>query len=266
MLSFSSAVRSKSPQPLLGTSLTITNVYAAQILARCGFDWVMIDMEHSPMSASDMTAIVHSTVAASQGTCIPLVRVPSHGVEWIKWALDSGASGIVIPMVNTRQECEDIVSRALYPPAGARSSGPFRTVFADLNPDTTPEKYKKETTKNLVVFPMIESAIAVENADDIMSVPGVDGVFIGPVDLRASLGLNGVFGTEEVYLKALQKLVSIGKRLGVYVGVLGFGEVLTRYTEMGFDYLLLPTDGELFAMGAKNILESSREFTHKRLS
>lgn len=215
------------------------------------------------MSASGMTAIVHSTVAASQGTCIPLVRVPSHGVEWIKWALDSGASGIVIPMVNTRQECEDIVSRALYPPAGARSSGPFRTIFADLDQEATPDRYKKETAKNLVVFPMIESAIAVENAEDIMSVPGVDGVFIGPVDLRASMGLDGAFGTEEVYLRALEKIVSTGKRLGLYVGVLGFGEVLTRYTEMGFNYLLLPTDGELFAMGAKSILESSRGFVNK---
>jgi 2-keto-3-deoxy-L-rhamnonate aldolase RhmA len=224
----------------------------------------MIDMEHSPMSALDMTAIVHSTVAASAGTCVPLVRVPSHGVEWIKWALDSGASGIVIPMVNSRRECEEIISRARYPPAGARSSGPFRTVYANLNKDATVERYKIETAKEVAVIPMIESAVGVQDAEGIMSVPGVDGVFIGPVDLRASLGLDGVFGMEEIYLEALQKIVGLGKKLGVFVGILGVGETaLTRYTQMGFDYLLLPTDAELFAVGARSCLEASRQFVQK---
>src|ERR1700753_3649847 len=127
MASFNASLRQK--ECLLGTFVSFNDPYSAQVLARCGFDWLMLDMEHSPLSAQEITAMVHATVAASGGSCAPIVRLPSHGVEWVKWALDSGAAGIIVPMVNCRAEVEDVVKRALYPPRGQRSFGPFRATF-----------------------------------------------------------------------------------------------------------------------------------------
>ncbi|KAK3659120.1 hypothetical protein LTR56_001558 [Elasticomyces elasticus] len=210
----------KERKPLLGSFLSFNTAYAAQILARCGFDWLMIDMEHAPLSAQEATNMVHSTVAASQGSCMPIIRVPSHGVEWIKWALDSGADGIIIPMVNNKAEMDLIIKRALYPPAGARSSG-------------------------------------VENANAIMSTPGVDGIFVGPVDLRSSMGFAGPDGDEEQYLNALNKLLGIGKRLNKPVGILLSPTAPKKQIEMGFDYFLMTGDADLMSRAAMTMLAAT---------
>ncbi|KAK5712494.1 hypothetical protein LTR15_012074 [Elasticomyces elasticus] len=247
----------KEHKPLLGSFLSFNTAYAAQILARCGFDWLMIDMEHAPLSAQEATNMVHSTVAASQGNCMPIIRVPSHGVEWIKWALDSGADGIIIPMVNNKAEMDLIIKRALYPPAGARSSGPFRTPFADLDPAATMSKYRTETVASTVVLPMIESVEGVENAEAIMTTPGVDGIFVGPVDLRSSMGFAGPDGDEEQYLKALDKLLAIGKRLDKPVGILLSPTAPQRQIEMGFDYFLMTGDADLMSRAAMAMLAAT---------
>jgi 2-keto-3-deoxy-L-rhamnonate aldolase RhmA len=244
--------KSRSKSPLLGGFVSFNTPYAAQIMARCGFDWLLIDMEHSPISALQATEMVHATVTASQGTCAPIIRTPSHGVEWIKWALDSGVSGIIVPMVNTKVEMDEIVKRAKYPPRGQRSSGPFRTPFADLDEKTTSfGRYVTETVKDVALLPMIESVEGVENAEAILSTESVNGVFIGPVDLRNSMGLSGSDGTEEVYIRALQKILTITKRLGIPAGILGSQDALFRQVEMGFDYFLLAGDAAMLVLGAE---------------
>ena len=116
MSSFIASIRSKGPQ--LGIFITFNTEFPAQILGSSGYDFVIIDMEHTPVSALEATHIVHAVGAASKGTCAPLVRVPSHGVEWIKWGLDSGAAGIVVPMVTSKEEAEAVVQKACYPPLG----------------------------------------------------------------------------------------------------------------------------------------------------
>lgn len=218
--SFLAKVKSKTP--LLGAFISLNTPYAAQIMARGGFDWLLIDMEHSPLSAHAATDMVHATITASMGSCVPVIRVPSHGVEWIKWALDSGCSAIIVPMVNNKAEVDVIVKYACYPPLGQRSSGPFRTPYADLSETSNSfARYRKEVAKGVAVLVMIESVEGVENAEAIMSTQGVSGVFIGPVDLRASMGLEGSDGDEEIYLTALTTVLSISKRLGIPVGILG---------------------------------------------
>ena len=246
-------------EPLLGSFLGFNTPYAAQVLGRCGFDWLMIDMEHSPLSAQEATNMVHATVASSQGSCMPIIRVPSHGVEWIKWALDSGADGIIIPMVNNKTEIDLIIKRALYPPAGARSSGPFRTPFADLNPSATMGDYKSATVKDTVILPMIESVEAVKNAEAIMTAPGVDGILIGPVDLRASMGFDGPDGDERQYLEALEKVLALGKRLKKPVGILLSPTEPVRQIKMGFDYFLMTGDADLMAQAAKAAIRTTKD-------
>ena len=98
---------------------------SANLMASAGFDWMLIDMEHTPLSAREATAIVHAVANGSGGKCSPLVRIPAAEVSWVKWALDAGADGIVVPMVQSKEEAERIVRYSKYPPVGQRSFGPF---------------------------------------------------------------------------------------------------------------------------------------------
>jgi 2-keto-3-deoxy-L-rhamnonate aldolase RhmA len=256
--SFLAKVQSKSL--LLGAFISLNTPYAAQIMARCGFDWLLIDMEHSPLSAHAANDMVHATIAASLGTCVPVIRVPSQGVEWIKWALDSGCSAIIVPMVNNKAEVDLVVKYARYPPLGQRSSGPFRTPYADLSETSNSfARYRREVAEGVAILAMIESVEGVENAEAIMSTQGVSGVFIGPVDLRSSMEFDGSDGDEEVYLSALRKILAIAKGLGIPVGILGSQENLERQVQMGFDFFLLAGDAGLLAKGAEVVLEKARK-------
>jgi 2-keto-3-deoxy-L-rhamnonate aldolase RhmA len=256
---FLQKISSAAPKPLLGAFLSLSTPYVAQIMARSGFDWLLIDMEHSPLSAHTANDMAHSAITASQGSCVPVIRVPSHGVEWIKWALDSGCSAIIVPMVNNKEEMDLIIKRACYPPLGQRSSGPFRTPYADLEEMTNSfQQYVEEKAKGVAVLAMIESTEGVENAEAIMSTKGVAGVFIGPVDLRNSMGLKGSDGDEAVYLSALKKILDISKKLGIPVGILGSQDKLARQVEMGFSYFLLAGDAALMGIGAEVVLGKAK--------
>ncbi|KAK5735815.1 hypothetical protein LTR17_007825 [Elasticomyces elasticus] len=246
----------KEHKPLLGSFLSFNTAYAAQILARCGFDWLMIDMEHAPLSAQEATNMVHSTVAASQGNCMPIIRVPSHGVEWIKWALDSGAASLYLWSI-TRQRWISSSSERCILPREHEAQVSIWTPFADLDPAATMSKYRTQTVASTVVLPMIESVEGVENAEAIMTTPGVDGIFVGPVDLRSSMGFAGPDGDEEQYLNALEKLLAIGKRLDKPVGILLSPTAPKRQIEMGFDYFLMTGDADLMSRAAMAMLATT---------
>ena len=236
---------------LAGACVSIGSVLCGQILARSGFDWIFIDMEHSPMSAEKVTALTQAIVAASAGQCVPVIRTPSHGVEWIKWALDCGAPGIIIPMVNNAIEAESIIQRALYPPRGQRSFGPFLAPFADTDSSSDVAKYLSQKTVTLAIILMIESVEGVKNAEEILSVKGVTGCFIGSFDLRSSLGLPGGDGEEPEFIEALEKVLAIGRRLSLHIGTVASSEAAAkRKTEMGFSFLLTGTDSAFLVSGA----------------
>jgi 2-keto-3-deoxy-L-rhamnonate aldolase RhmA len=226
--------------PLIGCTLGFGTLLSAQIIARVGYDYVLIDMEHNPLSAREAGLMAHVVISASAGRCKSIIRVPSHGVEWIKWALDCGSHGILVPMVTNRKEMEAIVQRAVYPPVGQRSFGPTMAAFADLDREATSAKYFRETSKDVAVIPMIESVEGLENAEAICSVEGVTAVFIGPVDLRLSMGLPGGDGDEEDFLQALQKVLKIGRALGKSVGTFASdGEGCRKRTAEGFDFIMV---------------------------
>ena len=226
--------------PAIGCTLGFGTPLSAQILSRVGYDYVLIDMEHNPLSAREAGILAHVVVSASAGKCKPFIRVPSHGVEWIKWALDCGASGILVPMVQSQTEMEHIIQSAIYPPRGQRSFGPVMAPFADVDPNATVAKYFTQTCKNLAVIPMIESVHGLENAEAICSTDGVNAVFVGPVDLRLSMGLPGGDGNEDTYLAALQKVLGICKRLGRPIGIFAADEdACKKRTSEGFDFLMV---------------------------
>jgi 2-dehydro-3-deoxyglucarate aldolase/4-hydroxy-2-oxoheptanedioate aldolase len=226
--------------------LTIPSVTVAQLAGQADGDFVMIDMEHAPLPMDVVTQMVHAYVQVSRGTRFPIIRIPSHGVEWVKWGMDSGAAGIVIPMVNNATEMQAILDRALYPPAGRRSFGPLYAPFA--HPDGPQggmaTYFERAKRGEIAVLPIIESHEGLENVEEILRLEGVSGCFIGPADLRLSLGLTPAMdGPEPEFLDALRKICAAGRTLGKVVGCMGMGEDhASKRSAEGMNFLLSTID------------------------
>jgi 4-hydroxy-2-oxoheptanedioate aldolase len=171
-------------QPCRGLWLSLPSVAAVRLLARLPWDWMLVDAEHGPMGAETMTQLVAAIADAGRA---PMVRVAHGDVENIKRALDAGAWGIIAPMVNTAAQARAVVAAARFPPLGQRS---FGSAWAGLAFDLSMPEYRRRANDETLVFVQIESGAALDNLDAICGVPGVDGVFVGPVDLAISLYLE----------------------------------------------------------------------------
>src|SRR5215467_12321754 len=230
----------KRGEPVLGAWLSLPSIPSARIMARLGFDWLVVDMEHSaqnPVLMADMVATI-----ADAGTCAPMVRIPGNSVEWFKWALDAGAWGVVVPMVNTREEAQRVVEYAKYPPLGNRSIGgafgPYG--FGITNwPD-----YARMANDETIVTVQIESSLALENLDEILSVPGIDVAFVGPNDLHAQLGLTpSTEGAEPEFVEALERIKMGARKHQVALGIFsGNGEAAAERARQGFQMISVTTD------------------------
>lgn len=174
--------RLKAGEPSIGTWLSLPSPEAAEYVSRVGFDWLVIDAEHNPV---DIRTLAQMFAAMAATNTAPMVRIPWNSGENFKRVLDAGAWGVVVPMVKTRQEAELAVESARYYPDGDRSVGGGR---AAISFNTTGEHYLRNANNEILVVLQIEHITGVENADDILSVPGVDACFIGPNDLAASMG------------------------------------------------------------------------------
>jgi 4-hydroxy-2-oxoheptanedioate aldolase len=204
----------KRGEPSIGTWLTIPSPVIAQLMARTGFDWLTVELEHTP-SSFETAAQMFAIVAASGG--VPLVRVPINSVENIKRVLDIGAWGIVVPMVNSRAEAEAVVKAARYRPIGERSIG---GQLHAANFDTDASTYYAKANNEILVVVMAEHIDAVENIGSILSVPGIDAVFVGPNDLHASMGLPPAFDSDHPqFNEALKKILAHAKAQGIAAGI-----------------------------------------------
>jgi 2-keto-3-deoxy-L-rhamnonate aldolase RhmA len=163
-----------------GVTLTIADPFIAEVMAAQAFDFLMIDTEHSPMSSYQLQ---NQLIALRTSQAAILVRVPEHDENAVMQALDLGAGGVVIPHVETGDECAAAVRAALYPPRGTRGVGPRRAARL-----TNRDRYFRRANDDTFIGVMLESGPAVENIDDILAVPGLGGVIIGTEDLAASLG------------------------------------------------------------------------------
>lgn len=204
----------KAGQPQVGTWLSLGNTYATRVMARVGFPWLTVDMEHSPIDISQAATLFG--VIAEAG-CVPLARVPRGTHENIKRVLDAGAHGIVVPMVNTVEEAKLAIAAAKYPPTGNRSIGGGMHA---LNFDATAGDYYKHANDEILVVLQTESPEGVENAEAIYSLPGVDAIFVGPNDLTFQMrGPDGVDPTPDQLEAMLQRILAIGKKTGTPVGL-----------------------------------------------
>jgi 4-hydroxy-2-oxoheptanedioate aldolase len=221
-------------------------------MARLGFDWLVVDMEHSaqnPVLMADMVATI-----ADAGTCAPMVRIPANSVEWFKWTLDAGAWGVVVPMVNSREEAQRVVEYAKYPPLGARSIG---GAFAPYGFGITDwPGYARVANDEIIVTVQIESALALQNLDEILSVPGIDVAFVGPNDLHAQLGLTpSTEGAEPEFTDALERIKAAARKYHIAPGIFsGNGEAAAERIRQGFQMITVTTDiSSMIAAATRNL-------------
>lgn len=201
-------------EPSFGTWLSLGDLYATRVLARMGFDWLTLDMEHSAIDWSQ-AAMIFACIADAGG--VPLARVPRGSHELIKRVLDAGAWGIVVPMVNTVEEARVAIAAAKYPPEGNRSLGGG---MHSMNFNATSGEYFKQANDEILVILQTESPTGVKNAREIYSLPGVDGIFVGPVDLRANMrAADGSEASDEEFEDLLAQVVAIGRETGTPTGM-----------------------------------------------
>jgi 4-hydroxy-2-oxoheptanedioate aldolase len=200
--------------PQVGTWLSLASPLAARFQARAGWHWLTVDMEHSAVDW-ETTALMFAAIADAGGT--PLIRVPSIAHEHAKRALDQGAYGIVFPMCNSRQQAELAVAACKYPPEGNRSVGGSQHA---LNFDTDPATYYRNANQRTLVIVQIEHREGVERCEEILSVPGIDAVFVGPNDLLASMHKTPQMETDDPqFVAALQTIRTTALRHGVAPGI-----------------------------------------------
>ncbi len=187
----------------IGSWITLGDCAATEIMAKTGFDWLVVDMEHSAIDigkAQDLVRVIELC------GCVPLVRVKANDPNFIKQALDAGAHGVVVPMVNSAEDAVSAVKSAKYPPKGSRGVGLARAQEYGLKFD----KYIKWASENIIVIAQIEHIDAVNQLEDILRVDEVDGFFVGSYDLSGSLGKPGEFKHPKVKA-ALEKIQRIAK-------------------------------------------------------
>jgi len=226
-----------------GVGLWLSNpcAYTTRQAARLLYDWMLVDTEHSPIDLKTMSDMV-ATIIDANGPA-PLVRVSWNSIENIKRALDCGAWGVMVPMVNTRAEAEAVVRACKYPPAGERSfGGPAAHLsfgYRNLL------EYQAAANEQTMVIVQLETVEAVKNANEILSVPGIDLCFVGPADLHISMGLPPVADANEpVFLEALEKIKAAAKKNKVATGTYaGSGEAAAMRIKQGFQ--MVNTGNEL---------------------
>lgn len=219
----------------------------ASIAGTCGFDWLFIDTEHNSMSIDTAAQIAMAAIATG---VTPIVRVPGHEHHHCARALDNGALGVVVPHVDTAEQAKKIADFCRYPPLGHRSiAGNMPALrFAALPVGEATQRMNEE---NLVVV-MLETPLAIENAEAIAAVPGVDVLLVGTNDLCAEMGIHGQFGDPRVSA-AYDKVIAACKKHGKFPGMGGVYDpaLMQKYVGMGMRFILSGNDLAFLMAAAK---------------
>lgn len=231
--------------------LAIGNSFSAEVMAHQGWDTLTIDLQHGVI---DYTVMVAMLQAISTTATVPIVRVPWLEPGIMMKSLDAGAYGLICPMVNTREDAQKFVAWTNYAPQGTRSFGPIRALLyggAD---------YATQANDTVVRFAMIETAQALDNLDAILSVEGLDAIYIGPSDLSLALGCRPVFDdVDPPVAQALEHILERAKAHGVQAGVHnGIAEGALARIAKGFRFVTVGSDARLMAAGSQQVLAKMR--------
>jgi len=235
-------------EAVIGTFISIGHPDVAEWLSRLGFDWLLLDNEHSPTGLETLQTMMQGM---NGSPCVPLVRPQWNDPVIIKRVLDAGAYGVLIPWVNSKEQAEQAVSACKYPPQGLRGFGPRRAGMFD--PD-----YFTTANDEILVTVQIETGEALKNLDDIMAVPGIDACYIGPYDLSVSLG----FGVppkwdEPRYMAAIDRVLEVAARHGKPAGMFANMENIEWALEKGFRFNSVDNDDIFLLRGARMALEKA---------
>jgi len=244
----------KRGEAVIGTFVMMGHPDVAEWLSRVGFDWLLLDSEHTPNSYETLQRQMQ---AMNGSGCIPIVRPQWNDPVVMKRVLDIGAYGVLIPWVNSREEAENAVRYCKYPPEGMRGWGPRRAGMFD--PD-----YYQTANDELLITIQIETQEALDNLDEILSVPGIDACYIGPWDLSVSLG----FGippdwNAPRYQAAFDKVLEAAAKHGKPAGMFCLSDNVEWAIKKGFIYNTVDIDDLFLIQGAGKALEKARNAAKK---
>jgi 4-hydroxy-2-oxoheptanedioate aldolase len=231
--------------------LAIANPFSAELMAHQGFDSVTIDLQHGPV---DFQAAVGMLAAISTTPAVPMVRVPWNEPILAGKLLDAGAYGIICPMINSKAEAEALVTACRYPPRGSRSFSPNRAVLyggAD---------YWQHANEEILILAMVETQQGVKNLEEIVSVDGLDGVYVGPSDLSMSMGVAPSLDPQDAnVLAAVKSICAVTRKRGKIAGAHtdGAKTALRRYSE-GYQLCTILSDARLMANAAAAAVREAR--------
>ena len=232
--------------------LAIPSTFSAETMAHQGWDSLTIDIQHGVV---DYQNAVHMLTAISTTDTVPVVRVPWLDEAILMKVLDAGAYGVICPMVNNAADAERLVAATHYPPLGRRSFGPIRALLY------AGQDYPQHANDTVVVFAMIETREGLDNLEEILRVPGLDAIYVGPSDLSLALGCKPTFDdVEPPAAEAIEYIVAKCKERGVVAAIHnGTPEYACKRIGMGFQLVTIASDARLMAAGAQQVLAAMRQ-------
>lgn len=231
-------------KPVFGTAMVTNSFDIAQVLTHIGLDCVMLDAEHGSMDIESAGRLV---TAIQTDKTTPLLRIPTLDLALVKRGLDTGAEGIVIPMINTKEQAQQAVQYCKYPPKGIRGIGASRAAWFG-----TGFSYWGEANEETLVILQVEHPESVKNVYDILSVPGIDIALIGPGDLSTAMGVQG-FDHPDMK-DAYKKVLDACKKNNVFPGIVTFSGLIKQNLDMGFKFLLGGVDSMIIFSGMHSLL------------
>lgn len=247
MNAFKQLLSAAGGNPPIGIWISSASPLVAEAVAHAGFDWGLIDMEHSPV---DMMEVVHLLQAVAVTRMAPLVRVPCSDTVVIKRVLDAGATTLMVPFVQDAEAARAAVAATRYPPEGVRAMSASGRA-SRFGTDTT---YFRNANRGIALIVQLETVQAIARLESIAAVPGVDALFIGPADLSASMGHVG-HPTHPQVMELMSDVVHRCKAIGKPVGAFGVTpEVVAQYRAIGFDFVAIGSDLGLLIRGAKEVI------------
>jgi len=231
--------------------VTLDTPATAEVLAELGFDWLFIDGEHGPLESSELLGILRAV-----GHRLPcVVRVPDAHAASIQKVLDIGAAGVIVPMVNTREQTAEVVSQARYAPQGSRGVGLARAHGYGLSF----KDYVESANDEVAVIVQAEHIDAVENIEQIVQVEGIDAIQLGPYDLSASMGKMGQVDDPEV-VQAIDHVIQTCQNAELPIGWFGVtAEAVKPYLDRGCTLMTAGVDTLMLASSGKKILQTMRD-------
>jgi len=238
-------------EPTIGGWCVIPSSFAAELMGRAGFDWICIDTQHGVIGFDQMLPMLQALSATGTPA---FVRVPWNEPSGIMKALDAGAQGVIVPMVNSKEEAERAAGACRYPPQGYRSWGPTRASLqvSGFAPESA--------NRAVVCMVMVETVDGLAAVDEILSVPGVDGVYVGPNDLAVTHGMKpDATASAPEHRRLIEKILQACERRGLIAGIHCSGpDTAIRWREAGFRMLNVDNDSVFLRAGAAGVVEALR--------